>query len=450
MFGAGGGFGFPNSGSSGGQDGLSANPAPGSTPLPNSLTELYATIYSQFGRGIEQQRQQQPAGADASSGLHKLAGSSEQAGSLQSHSSILSHLKLSNSDLARAGQDAGLLESLKEAGIKMDGNNSDDYYKQLEVKVQRRLLQNREAARRCREKRQAYVKQLEDQLEILKKQRKQQLEELASFEVGLAAGGMESRSSAVLQNLQEAEDRIGFYKAWQDKYMAAAKELRQLLVTSGVSDDQLRVLYETCRTTVTHYIVAKRQAVEAGHVLAVMVGGFFAPRERLLCWLGGFRPSDLLTAIQELARLAAVPVNQLEPFLRVKGQVAVEEAQLLAAYSGARRGLLEAAVTGGGPGQGSALAGADVAQEGAGGQGGGGLGQGGGLQGAMGAMGQVLLQVDSLLSRMFAEMGEHLTPKQMACAMVSMYELLRQMQRLSDAMASSPPDTLAAPGNLVS
>lgn len=469
MFGSGAsnGFGCGDQPASGAQSvpaagNLATSAGTGNAPAA-ALSELYASIYQQWGRGgVDGQHAHQgtaaaTGGAQAGAavensrspgldGAAALAALQSRLGNVQVLPGMASDKSgdtiTGNGSVQRtSSSDAALLRELRDAGLKLDASNpkgNEDYYKQLEVKVQRRLLQNREAARRCREKRQAYVKQLEDQLEVLKKQRKAQTEEQTALNAKLAAGvdgvvGHGGTPSA-LSSLQEAEGRIGFYKQWQHEYTLAAAHLRAALMTSDVTEQQLGVLYEACRAAVSRYMLQKRQALEAGHALAVMVGGFFAPRERVLAWLGGFRPTGLLTMTTEVARTAKCPLPEVAELAQLSADVAAQEASLQSQFSLARLALLDSAVSGSGDDS-SCTAFGMARQPMDGGTGGGGSGV---L--ALRQLGSVMLQVDELLASMLERAAPQLTAKQRACAVISMYESFRHVQRLSDALANPDQD----------
>ncbi|XP_009105416.1 transcription factor PERIANTHIA [Brassica rapa] len=157
-------------------------------------------------------------------------------------------------------------------------------------KTLRRLAQNREAARKSRLRKKAYVQQLENsrirlaQLEEeLKRARQQQgcsVERGASRENTHAPAG-----NGVFSFELE-------YARWMEEHQRLINDLRAG-VHSQLGDNELRVLVDA---VMSHYDEIFRlkgigTKVDVFHMLS---GMWQTPAERFFMWLGGFRSSELL------------------------------------------------------------------------------------------------------------------------------------------------------------
>ncbi|XP_041015400.1 transcription factor TGA7-like [Juglans microcarpa x Juglans regia] len=169
-----------------------------------------------------------------------------------------------------------------------EGNNSAD-------KVKRRLAQNREAARKSRLRKKAYVQQLETsrlklaQLEQeLEKARKQGMyvqSALDTSHVGFS-GNVNSGIAAF-----EME-----YAHWVEEQNRQICELRSAL-QAHITEIELRMLVES---GLNHYHSLFRMKADAAKadVFYLMSGVWRTSTERFFLWIGGFRPSELLNIIR--------------------------------------------------------------------------------------------------------------------------------------------------------
>lgn len=167
-------------------------------------------------------------------------------------------------------------------------------------KVLRRLAQNREAARKSRLRKKAYVQHLETsrlklmQLELeIEKARKQDLY------IGSALCASYMGSSATINSgISVFEVQYG---QWVEEQHRQNEELRNALQTHA-SDVQLHLLVEN---SLNHYSNLFRMKADAAmaDVFYLISGVWKASVERLFLWIGGSRPSQLLNII----------VPQLEP-----------------------------------------------------------------------------------------------------------------------------------------
>ncbi|KAL6558884.1 guanine nucleotide-binding protein, alpha-1 subunit tga1 [Orobanche minor] len=161
-------------------------------------------------------------------------------------------------------------------------------------KVLRRLAQNREAARKSRLRKKAYVQQLENSnLRLI--QLEQELQHVR--QQGLYAGGiLDTSQLSYAGNINPA------IAAFEMEYEHWVEELnRQISVLGNAlrcdnGDMELCLLIDC---GIRHYFdlsVMKATAAKAD-VFYVMSGLWTTPAERFFSWIGGFRPSEILKVI---------------------------------------------------------------------------------------------------------------------------------------------------------
>ncbi|XP_066325907.1 transcription factor HBP-1b(c38)-like isoform X1 [Miscanthus floridulus] len=181
-------------------------------------------------------------------------------------------------------------------------------------KIQRRLAQNREAARKSRLRKKAYIQNLETsrmklaQLEQeLTMARRQQ-----HGAYGVGGGGVAPAAPAPMDPRVAAFELE--YAHWVEEQTRQATELRAAL-QSHAPDVQLRVLVDA---GLAHYGALFQAKVRAARsdTFFVLSGVWRAPAERFFLWIGGFRPSELLKVLapqlDPLLELQAAEVRKLQ------------------------------------------------------------------------------------------------------------------------------------------
>ncbi|XWS69793.1 hypothetical protein CRYUN_Cryun04dG0209200 [Craigia yunnanensis] len=156
-------------------------------------------------------------------------------------------------------------------------------------KTLRRLAQNREAARKSRLRKKAYVQQLEDsQLRLT--QLEQALQRARQQDIFIASGLSGDHGHSVTGNGALAFDME--YAHWLDDYQRLINDLR-LAVNSHMGDNELCILVEG---VMVHYDeVFRLKSIGAKTDVFHMLSGMWkTPAERCFMWLGGFRSSELL------------------------------------------------------------------------------------------------------------------------------------------------------------
>ncbi|KAK6163548.1 hypothetical protein DH2020_000412 [Rehmannia glutinosa] len=172
------------------------------------------------------------------------------------------------------------------------GSNSD---KVLDAKTLRRLAQNREAARKSRLRKKAYVQQLESS-RIRLTQLEQDLQRARSQGLFLGGGGVASGS---ISSDRWCNIRHGI--RWLDDDHRHMSELRTAL-QAHLSDGDLRVIVDGY---IAHYdeIFRLKGVAAKSDVFHLITGMWTTPAERCFLWMGGFRPSDLIKML----------ITQLDP-----------------------------------------------------------------------------------------------------------------------------------------
>ncbi|KAK6163588.1 hypothetical protein DH2020_000452 [Rehmannia glutinosa] len=177
-------------------------------------------------------------------------------------------------------------------GRRGPGSNSD---KVLDAKTLRRLAQNREAARKSRLRKKAYVQQLESS-RIRLTQLEQDLQRARSQGLFLGGGGVASGSISSGGAIFDME-----YARWLDDDHRHMSELRTAL-QAHLSDGDLRVIVDGY---IAHYdeIFRLKGVAAKSDVFHLITGMWTTPAERCFLWMGGFRPSDLIKML----------ITQLDP-----------------------------------------------------------------------------------------------------------------------------------------
>ncbi|CAA6667585.1 unnamed protein product [Spirodela intermedia] len=152
--------------------------------------------------------------------------------------------------------------------------------KPLDAKTLRRLAQNREAARKSRLRKKAYVRQLET-CRLKLAQMEQDLQRARSQ--GLFSGSGVSPGAAIF----DME-----YARWLDEDRKLMSELGTGL-RGQLADDDLRVVVDEC---LAHHdeIFQLKAAAASSDVFHIITGMWASPAERCFLWMGGFRPSEIL------------------------------------------------------------------------------------------------------------------------------------------------------------
>ncbi|KAL5553484.1 hypothetical protein UlMin_040885 [Ulmus minor] len=157
-----------------------------------------------------------------------------------------------------------------------------------DLKTLRRLAQNREAARKSRLRKKAYVQQLETS-RIRLAQLEQELQQ--SRQQGLfVSNGFSGDNHLMAGNGALAFDMD--YTRWLDDQQRLVNDLRSA-VNSHMGDNELRVLVDA---VMSHYdeVFRMKNVGAKADVFHMLSGMWKSPAERCFMWLGGFRSSEVL------------------------------------------------------------------------------------------------------------------------------------------------------------
>ncbi|KAJ6380802.1 hypothetical protein OIU77_029658 [Salix suchowensis] len=176
-------------------------------------------------------------------------------------------------------------------------------------KTLRRLAQNREAARKSRLRKKAYVQQLESS-RLKLTQLEQELQKARQQGIFISSSGDQTHSMSgnALGCLFSAHDNLSGalafdaeYARWLEEQNRQISELRAA-VNSHAGDTELRTIVDNVAGHFSDVFRLKGTAAKAD-VFHILSGMWKTPAERCFMWIGGFRSSELLKLL----------MNQLEP-----------------------------------------------------------------------------------------------------------------------------------------
>ncbi|KAL2899452.1 Transcription factor TGA9 [Bienertia sinuspersici] len=186
----------------------------------------------------------------------------------------------------------------RQGGIKSD--------KVLDAKTLRRLAQNREAARKSRLRKKAYVQQLESsRIKLAQLEQDLQRARAQGFFMGGGGGAPANISSgAAIFDME--------YARWVEDDHRHMSELRTAL-QAHLSDGDLNLIVDAY---INHYdeIFRLKGVAAKSDIFHLLTGMWTTPAERCFLWMGGFRPSELIKML----------TTQLDP---------LTEQQLMGIYS---------------------------------------------------------------------------------------------------------------------
>ncbi|KAK9671555.1 hypothetical protein RND81_12G038600 [Saponaria officinalis] len=194
-------------------------------------------------------------------------------------------------------------KSIKREGIRKGPTSSleQEGPKTPDPKTLRRLAQNREAARKSRLRKKAYVQQLESS-RIRLAQLEQELQRARAqgliFGGGVIGGGGDQEMPVGVANI--SSDATVFdmeYTRWLEEHHRLTCELRAA-VQEHLPENELKMYVENW---VSHYdvVVNLKSMVAKTDVFHLVSGVWKTPAERCFMWLGGFRPSELIKIIMQ-------------------------------------------------------------------------------------------------------------------------------------------------------
>ncbi|XP_040384204.1 transcription factor TGA2.3 isoform X2 [Oryza brachyantha] len=202
--------------------------------------------------------------------------------------------------------DNHMLEPGQAALVAASDSSDRSKDKHEDQKTLRRLAQNREAARKSRLRKKAYVQQLENS-RLKLTQLEQELQRARQQGIFISSSVDQTHSmsgNGIYQILQCLIWALAFdmeYARWLEEHNRQINELRSA-VNAHASDNELRAVVDKIMSHYEEIFKQKGSAAKAD-VFHVLSGMWKTPAERCFLWLGGFRPSELLKLLS----------TQLEP-----------------------------------------------------------------------------------------------------------------------------------------
>lgn len=295
-------------------------------------------------------------------------------------------------------------------------DRSDKSDKPMDQKVLRRLAQNREAARKSRLRKKAYVQQLESS-KLKLASLEQELQKARQQGIFISSSGDQthamSGNGAMTFDLE--------YSRWQEEQNKQINELRTA-VNAHASDSDLRLIVDGIMAHYDEIFRLKGVAAKAD-VFHILSGMWKTPAERCFLWLGGFRSSELLKLL----------VNQLEPLteqqlmglsnLQQSSQQA--EDALSQGMEALQQSLAETLAGSLGPSGSSG----NVANY---------MGQMAMAMGKLGTLENFLRQADNLRQQTLHQMQRILTIRQAARALLAIHDYFSRLRALSSLWLARP------------
>ncbi|CAL0329960.1 unnamed protein product [Lupinus luteus] len=184
---------------------------------------------------------------------------------------------------------------------RLDDKTKNEFYT-VNMQIQRRLAQNREAARKSRLRKKAYVQQLEScRLKLVQVEQEFDHARQQSFEAtklqGLYIGaGLGSNSLGFVGSVNSGIITFEMeYGHWVEEQNRQILELRSAL-SAHIGDTEFGTLVDGI---MNHYfkLFRMKSAAAKEDVFYVMSGMWKTRVERFFMWLGGFRPSEVLQVL---------------------------------------------------------------------------------------------------------------------------------------------------------
>ncbi|XWS59004.1 hypothetical protein CRYUN_Cryun08bG0083100 [Craigia yunnanensis] len=296
-------------------------------------------------------------------------------------------------------------------------DSSDRSKDKTDQKTLRRLAQNREAARKSRLRKKAYVQQLESS-RLKLTQLEQELQRARQQGIFISSSGDQSQSMS-------GNGALAFdveYARWLEEQNRQINELRSA-VNSHAGDTELRTIVENVTAHFDDIFRLKGIAAKAD-VFHILSGMWKTPAERCFLWIGGFRSSELLKLL----------ANQLEPlteqqFMGIHNlQQSSQQAEdaLSQGMEALQQSLAETLANGSAGPSGSS---GNVANY---------MGQMAMAMGKLGTLEGFLRQADNLRQKTLQQMHRILTTRQSARALLAINDYFSRLRALSSLWLARP------------
>ncbi|XP_062215785.1 transcription factor TGA2.2 isoform X2 [Phragmites australis] len=295
-------------------------------------------------------------------------------------------------------------------------DRSDRSDKPTDQKVLRRLAQNREAARKSRLRKKAYVQQLESS-KLKLASLEQELQKARQQGIFISSSGDQthamSGNGALTFDLE--------YARWQEEQNKQINELRTA-INAHASDSNLRLIVDGI---MAHYdeIFRQKGVAAKADVFHILSGMWKTPAERCFLWLGGFRSSELLKLLAN--QLEPLTEQQLLGLSNLQQSSQQAEDALSQGMEALQQSLAETLAGSLGPSGSSG----NVANY---------MGQMAMAMGKLGTLENFLRQADNLRQQTLHQMQRILTIRQAAKALLAIHDYFSRLRALSSLWLARP------------
>ncbi|XP_074280583.1 transcription factor TGA2-like [Silene latifolia] len=296
-------------------------------------------------------------------------------------------------------------------------DSSDRSKDPKDQKTLRRLAQNREAARKSRLRKKAYVQQLESS-RLKLTQLEQELQRARQQGIFISSSGDQAHSTG-------GNGAMAFdveYSRWLEEQNRQINELRAA-VNAHAGDSELRVIVDG---VLAHYedIFRLKANAAKNDVFHLLSGMWKTPAERCFLWLGGFRSSELLKLLSH--HLEPLTEQQLSAIQNLQQSSQQAEDALSQGMEALQQSLAETLSSGS---LGSSGSSGNVASY---------MGQMAMAMGKLGTLEGFIRQADNLRQQTLQQMHRILTTKQSARALLAIHDYFSRLRALSSLWLARP------------
>ncbi|KAF5469847.1 hypothetical protein F2P56_010406 [Juglans regia] len=296
-------------------------------------------------------------------------------------------------------------------------DSSDRSKDKSDQKTLRRLAQNREAARKSRLRKKAYVQQLESS-RLKLTQLEQELQRARQQGIFISSSGDQAHSMS-------GNGAMAFdveYGRWLEEQNRQINELRSA-VNSHASDTELRIIVDNI---LAHYdeIFRQKGIAAKADVFHLLSGMWKTPAERCFLWLGGVRSSELLKLL--LNQLEPLTEQQLVGITNLQQSSQQAEDALSQGMEALQQSLSETLSSGS---LGSSGSSGNVANY---------MGQMAMAMGKLGTLEGFIRQADNLRQQTLQQMHRILTTRQSARALLAIHDYFSRLRALSSLWLARP------------
>ncbi|CAM0954880.1 unnamed protein product [Alopecurus aequalis] len=285
-------------------------------------------------------------------------------------------------------------------------------------KTLRRLAQNREAAKRSRLRKKAYVQQLESS-NLKLAQLEQELQRARQQGFLISTSGDQTNSANGNGALPFGVE----YARWLEEHGKQVDELRAA-VSAHAGDSDLQAIIDAIMARCGDILRLKGAAAKAD-AFQVLSGTWTTPVERCFLWLGGFRPSELLKLLA--SRLEPLTEKQLDSICSLRQSSQQAEDALCREMLALRQSVTDIVAASGSPSLCRTAGSSDDC-----------TGQMVPAVAKLGALEGLLRQADDLRMRILQEVQGILTTRQCARAVLAISDYFCRLRALSSVWISRP------------